>query len=233
MKVMIVDDEPLVLTGLAGIIKNNEELCADVLCVPDGFEALERLPVFVPDCIITDICMPQMNGLEMLEKVVKTGLCDRFIILTCHAEFEFAQEAIKYRVIDYLLKPINKDKLIELLKKISHNLHESKSLAVKTMLEYINNNFMRDISLDDVACTVKLHPNYASSLFNKEMGMHFVQYLNNCRVMKAKAFLIKNPDMPLTNISKMAGFQSLEHFYKVFKKISGVTPGDYRLSCLT
>jgi len=233
MKIMIVDDEPLVLKGLAGIIKNNEELSADVLCASDGFEALERSLVFMPDCIITDICMPQMNGLEMLEKVVKTGLCDRFIILTCHAEFEFAQEAIKYRVIDYLLKPINKDKLIELLRKISDNLLESKSMAVKQMLEYINNKFMWDISLDDVAEIAKLHPNYASSLFRKEMGMHFVQHLNTCRVMKAKAFITKNPDMPLNNISKMAGFQSVEHFYKVFKKISGVTPGDYRLSCLS
>lgn len=233
MKVMIVDDEPLVLKGLAAIVKNNDELCVDVLCVSDGFEALEKLLVFIPDCIITDICMPQMNGLEMIEKIGKTGLCDRFIILTCHAEFEFAQEAIKHRVIDYLLKPVNKDKLIELLRKISYNLYESKSLAVKQMLEYINNNFMRDISLDDVAGIAKLHPNYASSLFNKEMGIHFVQYLNNCRVMKAKAFLIRNPDMPLTNVSKMAGFQSLEHFYKVFKKVSGVTPGDYRGSCLS
>jgi YesN/AraC family two-component response regulator len=136
-------------------------------------------------------------------------------------------------VIDYLLKPVNKDKLIELLRKISDNLHESKSLSVKQMLEYINNNFMRDISLDDVARTAKLHPNYASSLFNKEMGIHFVQYLNSYRVMKAKAFLIKNPDMSLHNISKMSGFQSLEHFYKVFKKNSGVTPGDYRLSYLS
>ncbi len=176
--------------------------------------------------------MPQMNGLEMIEKTIKTGVCDHFIILTCHAEFEFAQEAIKHRVIDYLLKPINKDKLIELLKKISDSLLKSKSAAVKLMLEYINNHFMRDISLDDVAGIAKLHPNYASSLFKKEAGMSFVQYLNTCRVKKAKTFITKYPDMSLNNISKMAGFQSIEHFYKVFKKISGITPGDYRLSCI-
>lgn len=232
MKVMIVDDEPLVLKGLAGIISGNEELCTEVLCVSDGFEAIEQLYSFMPDCIITDIRMPQMSGLEMIEKIIKTGVCDRFIILTCHAEFEFAQEAIKHRVIDYLLKPINKDKLIELLKRISDSLLENKCAAVRLMLDYISSRYMFDISLDDIAVVAGLHPNYASSLFKKETGMHFVQYLNHSRVLKAKTFITQYPELSLSSISKMAGFRSLEHFYKVFKKSTGTTPGDYRIKTL-
>jgi len=232
MKIMIVDDEPIVLKGLFSIITSCEDLSTDVLCASDGVEALDHLVDFMPDCVITDICMPEMNGLEMIDKIIKTGICVRFIILTCHAEFHYAQEAIKYRVVDYLMKPINKDRLIELLKDISEDLLESKSLAVRKILEHVNNNYMSDISLDDIAQKVNLHPNYASALFKKQTGMSFVHCLNSCRISKAKALITKYPDMPINKVAKMTGFQSMEHFYKVFKKISKITPGNYRLDHL-
>jgi two-component system, response regulator YesN len=108
------------------------------------------------------------------------------------------------------------------------NKYYSYSENVVKMLDFINSNYMNNISLDDMAETANLHPNYASSLFKKEIGTNFIQYLNSYRVLKAKAFLKRNTELSLDRIAKMVGYESSGRFIKVFKKYCSVTPGEYR-----
>jgi two-component system, response regulator YesN len=126
-----------------------------------------------------------------------------------------------------------KDKLYKIIFGISKYLRRKDlgnrySESVSKMLDFINGNYMHDISLDDVAGTVSLHPNYASSLFKKEIGTSFIQYLNSYRIMKAKAFIKRNAELSLEKIAEMVGYENSCHFIKVFKKYSNITPGEYR-----
>lgn len=121
-KIVIVDDEPNIRKGLKLIIDwdNLEcEICGEAT---NGMEALEIIKENKPDIVITDIKMPQMNGLDMIREVRSLGLKTQFIILSGHNEFSFAQEALKNGARQYLLKPIDEDELAKTIKEISEEI---------------------------------------------------------------------------------------------------------------
>lgn len=116
IKVLIVDDEPYIRQGLK-IIINWEQygftVCAEAA---NGKEALELMETMEFDLVITDIKMPNMSGLELIEQTwERVSRRIGFIILSGYYEFEYARKAIKYSVIDYVLKPVQKEELVRAL----------------------------------------------------------------------------------------------------------------------
>jgi two-component system response regulator YesN len=93
--------------------------------------------------------------------------------------------------------------------------------------DYIKKNYMLPITLEDVARHVYLNPSYFSRVFRNEMKCTFVSYVNKIRINASKS-LLADTSLPLTDISSMVGFEDQSYFTKVFKKITGVTPGRFR-----
>jgi two-component system response regulator YesN len=119
LKVLIVDDNPSVYNGLKRIVPW-EQLNAEIVgACGNGEEALELALELQPDLIITDVRMPVMDGLELCKHVHDLVPNASLIILSAFQDFSYAQTAIRYGVIDYILKPIDKPKLSELIRKIS------------------------------------------------------------------------------------------------------------------
>ena len=115
-KVMLVEDEELILEGIYNFI-DWEELGLEVVYkAHNGEDAFGYLEQHSTDIIVTDIQMPVMDGLELLDKIRKDDKRVRFIILTGYDEFEYARKAIHLDVEDYILKPISEKKLLETLK---------------------------------------------------------------------------------------------------------------------
>lgn len=109
--VMIVEDEELILMGIKSIV-DWERLGLEVVHTAyDGLEALKKWEEQPVDIIISDIDMPGMTGLELLEEIRKRDENVRFIILTGYDKFEYAQKAIRLEVENYILKPINEEEL--------------------------------------------------------------------------------------------------------------------------
>jgi two-component system response regulator YesN len=96
-------------------------------------------------------------------------------------------------------------------------------------VDFIKKNFMYHLTLDDTAACVFLSPAYFSRVFKEEMGCNFNVYVNSVRVDAAKKLLL-NEKVALVDISSLAGFEGQSYFSKVFKKVTGVTPGKYRES---
>lgn len=96
-------------------------------------------------------------------------------------------------------------------------------------LEYIKKNYMNKISLQEVADAANISPSYFSKVFKDEMKCNFNVYLNNYRVEVAKRLLL-DISIPLVNVALLSGFEDQSYFSKVFKKITGLTPGKYRES---
>ena len=96
-------------------------------------------------------------------------------------------------------------------------------------VDYIKRNYMKKITLDNVAEHVYLCPSYFSKVFKEEMKFNFNKYLNNIRIEKSKALLL-NESIPLVDISNIVGYEDQSYFSKVFKKLTGVSPGKYRES---
>lgn len=119
LKVLLVDDEPFILQGLKILIDWEKEGFEIAAALPDGSKALDYLRENEVDLIIADIKMPQVTGLELLEKIRRDKLSNAyFVILSGYSDFSFAQAAIRYRCTDYLLKPVDKDELCEVLQKV-------------------------------------------------------------------------------------------------------------------
>ena len=119
---MIVDDEPKVRRGLAGLINAKPDkycLLASCACAA---QAGEFLSANVVDVVITDIKMPGMSGLELISHVRNRNPHVRFVILSGYGEFEYAREAIRFQVANFLLKPVNEAELYDALDCVADDL---------------------------------------------------------------------------------------------------------------
>ncbi len=126
------------------------------------------------------------------------------------------------RLCDWIIKVLNR--FSECMYNIENinNFH-----VIQKAMEYINDNISSNISLDSVAEHVYLSPSYFSRLFKKEMGINLIDYLNKIRVEESKKYLI-DFKIPLSDVAHAVGFSDQSYYTKVFKKIEGVSPGQYR-----
>ena len=129
LKVILVDDEPYILQGLQVII-DWEDCGFEIAAVcHNGKEALNFLKENTVDLVITDIKMPEMTGLELLERIRTENISDAyFAILSGYNDFSFAQKAIRYSCMEYMLKPVAKEQLLELISKV---LEQRKSIVIE------------------------------------------------------------------------------------------------------
>ncbi|MDQ0115511.1 response regulator transcription factor [Paenibacillus harenae] len=236
MKVLIVDDEPLILNGIVKIVNESMPLGMEVRAASSVPEALDVMKAYLPDVTVTDLHMPEKNGFDLIEEARESGLCDRFIILTGYEYFEYARRALRAGVVDYLMKPVDRDEIAELLKRIAEELpieRDSSGYAIhaQRILAYLDKHYMQDLSLEHLAGLMDLHPHYISRLFKKETGENFVNYLNGLRIREAQKLLSHQQHLTVNAIGQRVGFESNHYFSKVFKKFTGVTPGAYREDC--
>lgn len=174
LKVLIVDDEPFILQGIKVLIDWNKEGYEEPYTAGNGVEALEILKNTPVDLIISDVKMPEMNGIELLKAIRSAIKIDAyFVILSGYAEFSYAQEALRYDCTDYILKPVDKDELIGILRNVAHmkassNLENEeqkkreKAYFDRNMIALLNGKFdyanlaflEENISLDGQMCYV-------------------------------------------------------------------------------
>ena len=119
MKVLFVDDEPIITQGLRVLIDWEEEGFQIAGSVQNGNEALKFLKKESVDLVLTDIRMPECSGLELLEKVKEQEISEAyFIIMSGFDEFSYAQQAIRAGCLDYILKPVDADELLKIVRKV-------------------------------------------------------------------------------------------------------------------
>jgi two-component system response regulator YesN len=142
---LLVDDEINILEGIAKIVDwngSNAILAGKAYHGQMAFELVSNDP---PDIVITDIKMPGLNGVELIEKVLRFHPKVKFIILSGHDEFEFAKTAMKYGVKHYLLKPSNRRKIEEALQEVIVELEQEN--IRKEFIKNIKANFNKVIPI--------------------------------------------------------------------------------------
>lgn len=238
-KILIVDDEKFIRNGISAIINNNFPEFFQMELAKNGQEALEIMGKIKFDLVITDINMPFVNGIDFIKELRQNYGDITVIVISGYDEFEYARQCIKYGVKSYLLKPINDKELVEIIKENIKEEKEFKSeiceeenkleyVYIEKAKEYIEKNYYKDINMAVVSNYVSLNYSYFSSIFNKDIGMNFSDYLNLIRVEKAK-ILLKNIDYKIHEVSEMVGYKNPKHFTKNFKKITKLTPVEYRV----
>lgn len=120
LQVLLVDDEPFIVQGLSVLIDWEKEGYEIAATAADGSEALEYLKEHTVDLIIADIKMPVLTGIELLQKIRREEISDAyFVILSGYSDFGYAQQAIRYTCMDYVLKPVEKEELLGILRKVA------------------------------------------------------------------------------------------------------------------
>lgn len=117
MNIIIIDDESVICDGLSHMISSINSAYHIIGIFTDASEALQTSDWDSIQLVFTDISMPGMDGLKFLRLLKKINSSIMVVIITAYAKFEYAQEAIKYQVLDYLLKPVNKKQLTDILEK--------------------------------------------------------------------------------------------------------------------
>lgn len=236
-RVLLADDEAAILEGYKLLFDWEKYQCEVVGTAMDGREAVEKARELKPDIVIMDINLPKLNGLEAIRAIQETAPADHpiyMIVVTGYDEFSYCQEALRLRVSDFLLKPIDFDafgEVIEgLVKKVTENPNRQVVLSdtLKKIVDYVNKNLSdEDMRLTLLAENMNMNPNYISQLFKKELGCGYHAYLNQVRVEKAKKYL-RQTNEPISVVAELVGFSDYRIFTKIFKGIVGVTPSQFR-----
>ncbi len=219
------------------------EICQAV----NGREAVELCREKKCQIALLDISMPGIDGLEAAEMIRRENRECSIIFLTAYDEFDFAKRAIRVQALDYLLKPGSREELIAVLEEAVAGRRTEKrersaaalqrederqelvknQVLVNRTREYIEAHYMEDICLQDAAAALHYSDVYFCKFFRQNFDKNFIMYLSELRVEKAKELLC-DLTINIKDVSRSVGYHDSGYFTKVFKRITGVTPSEYR-----
>lgn len=233
MKAVIADDEKMALVLLRkygdwdglGLTLAGE--------ARDGEQLFSLITTVRPDIVITDIKMPVMDGLEIIAKTIEAGQSPYFLITSAYADFTYARRAMRLNVEDFLPKPVDRRELNEALGRIVEKIRKNGdnggavSGLVRNACNYMESHYGEKLSLEEISNHFYISPNYFSSLFKKEMGVNFLEYLTAVRMREA-AKLLRDPRYTIAQVAELTGYRDVSHFSASFAKKYGMTPSAWR-----
>lgn len=240
MKIIIADDEKYVRFELKELLLEiNSDL--EITEAVNGTRLLESLNVTKFDAAFVDIRMPGFSGLEAIEKVLSKNLQTEWIILTGYSDFDYAKKAITLGVTEYLLKPVSRKELEDVLIKIEKNIdRRSGKLFIDELIpgsdktihlvrsaeRIVRERFSEQIGVAQIADELGVTPNYLSTLFKKYTHTTFIKYITEIRMKKALD-LLKQPGISVKSATKQLGYSSSRHFARLFREFYGISPSKY------
>ena len=242
---LIVDDEVLIVQLLVENVDWSSAGIERVFKAHNAVMARKIIEEETIDVLVCDIEMPQEDGLHLIEWTREQSPETINIILTAFPDFNYARKAIQLGVFRYLLKPVSFDELELALESAvkeaksrgkNRNLSEEESTnealnssVVGQARQFIQDHYTETISRQDIEMAVHMNGDYLNRIFKKETGYSLIQYIQYYRVLAAKQMITKGRTN-LADVAFSAGFDNPSYFIKVFRKWTGMTPGEYELT---
>ncbi|NLV59940.1 MAG: response regulator [Clostridiales bacterium] len=254
-KVLLVEDERLIRKGLAFLVDWTSLECMVPLEAANGKAGLKLIEEEKPDLVITDVKMPLMDGIQMIEQGQKFHFFAS-IIISGFDEFEYARTAMRLGVSDYLLKPVQMGTLAETIRKAcasirvrnlvaaiegrgNSDIHsevldfsqvdrglKTSSKYVSAMLRKVRDHYTEKLSLKNLSDELNISATYLNQKFKEETRYTFNDFLNRYRIQMSIAMLLEGR-YKIYEISDKTGFQEYRYFSMVFKKYVGCTPTEF------
>lgn len=203
----------------------------------NGQEALEFINENIVHVVLSDICMPVMDGLELSKYLYEDKSKKMVVILlSAYNEFTYAQKAIKYDVKEYLLKPSNFSELKEVFEKVRAQLNElyhtvtipvaPEGDIMEQVYQYCAENY-KEGNLVELADRLFINSSYLSQLIRQKTNQTFSDIMNENRMQQA-VVLLENHDNKIHSISLMLGYMNPNNFTRAFRNYFGIAPTEYR-----
>lgn len=258
-RVLIADDEPIERAVICKTIEQYFQDGIEILVAENGRQAIQLFTDKHCSAVVLDIEMPGINGLEAARTIRTMDKDCSIIFLTAFDQFSYAKQAIAVQALDYLLKPVADKELLMVIEEgirqaeekmgrniiYSTDIHETGNeepletmedvrldAVKKSILNYIKEHFMADISLQDISAAMKYSEAYFCKVFKQCFGKNYVTYLAEYRINKAKQ-LLADVTVNIKEISSQVGYRDSGYFARVFKRHVGLSPSEYRLAVLT
>lgn len=263
MNLLIVDDEIIAVKGMmSGINWTNCGIDGEVWTAYDANQATEILQREIVDVILCDIEMPGKNGIELIRKVHDEYSEIAVIFLTCHAKFEYAQEAIRLECLDYILTPAPYEIIADTIQKAVNMLSEKRqkqnvekygfqwlsqqerqaesvqgeSRKISEIVEDTITYILANLASEKLSITDLAQRNFLhEDYLNRIFKREKGIPLNQYIIqerMNLAARLLQNPSLGVAVIANQVGYSNYSYFASTFKKTFGYTPTQYRKQCL-
>jgi two-component system response regulator YesN len=214
-----------------------------VVCIGelnDPVDALVQCRELRPDIVVTDIRMPEVDGLELVRGLMRAGCAAEVVIISGHDDFACARQALQLGVVDYLLKPVNAGEPNSVLSRARDRVYRGRGLRdapvralidarhprIRAALRWIVEHFCENVGLTEAAAHVGMSPTYFSEIFKREVGRGFSDYLTELRIGEA-CRLLERGDLQIQEIAARIGYHNPNYFSRVFHRIVGRTPSEY------
>lgn len=245
LKVLVVEDEEMIRKGIVLAVDWAALDCVVVGEAANGVQALEAVERYDPTLIITDLKMPQMDGIEMLRTLRERGNNAAVIILTAYDDFSYMQSALRLGAVDYLLKPFHDGDLENAVASMRRRFElrpeqtgipelkkGDRSKYVLMAMDFIGRHYNDpDISVGAIAEHVGISEGHLSHMFRKETDYTILNYLTRYRIHKAME-LLKDCRVKVYEVAERVGYKDIAYFSATFKRITGVAPSEYQDTCV-
>lgn len=235
---VIVEDEDEVRNGLVEFFpweKLGFRVAADF---DNGRSALNYCLQHRADVVLTDIRMSFFSGLDLIRELSAHPDPPLFCIMTAYSDFEYAKEAIRYSVQDYIVKPASLDEISSSFRRIRERLDEASAPVVAAAGESDNPLISRamDIigkktstcTLASVSAELGVNSSHLSRLFKEKTGENFQSYLIRQKMNIAVSMLESRAGYRNSDIAEATGYSDVQNFCRIFTRCFGVSPQQYR-----
>lgn len=238
---LLIDDETWFLESLKEILGEQY----DVHIAAGGKEGVQMYLDTRVDLILLDLAMPEMDGIEVLQRIREVNPWIPIIIMTGHSTIERAESAASLGVQGYIKKPFDSEVLKEKIKEvltlrdlnpvtaglpamIISSSNELKESSYKVM-RYLHNNYHRKLSLKEIATESNQSVSNLCRTFKEGTGVTVLEYLQNLRITMAKK-LIEKTNYSIATVAKLIGMEDESYFSRIFKREVGASPNSFRKS---
>ena len=230
MRVLIVEDNPIERIALEKLFRMLFPAeFTYVGLASDGRSAEIYLGRNHCDLVMLDVNLPDVNGVDFIDKVNMLRPEARIVMVTAYSDYEYLRQSIRKNVFDYILKPYSIGTFKECIGRFigeywkGRESYGSKNTAQK-VYELIEGSYARQISLQEIADDLGMDKSYIGRAFRKEFGCGVVEYLIKYRIDKAEGLILNG--MNVSEAAFAVGFQDPAYFGRCFKRIKGYPPKD-------
>lgn len=259
-RLLIAEDEELARRELETTVPWEDWGFLLVGVAEDGSRAWDLILERRAEVVITDIRMPGLDGLALMRKAeMELSPLERplFIIVSGHADFAYAREAVHLGAFDYLVKPIDDaeletamhrvalryderqhvssleraaeaDQAVSLLQELrTERISDAGDAYVEAAIADIQERFVFELSSDSIAAKLGISGDHLSRLLKRATGLTFIEYLTKLRMKRAME-LLHDPMVRIGEVADLSGYKDARYFSTLFRRVVGMTPSEFR-----